>query len=26
MRKELGVKRNEGAIQAFKNRMMSSGG
>ena len=26
MRKELGAKRNEGAIQAFKNRMLSSGG
>jgi peptidyl-prolyl cis-trans isomerase D len=26
MRKELGVKRNEGAIQSFKARMMSSGG
>ena len=26
MRKELGVKRNEGAIQAFKNRMLNSGG
>ena len=26
MRKELGVKRNEGAIQSFKTRMMSSGG